>query len=288
MITISKAEIDLKIKCNTGIAGEPDDALKHCKCINSKMLSKKSEAIMKKLILLLTVLSVTSFTGGRANAESVINLKLGSDYTDYFLGAALNNTDGQTWTVLDQAGPTLAANLLDSNGVGTGVSVNYNMNGSNATSTTAFADLDNQPLMLGFLNEGGVLDFSGLAAGTYKIYVYSQGETSATNSLSMSTKTASKTYNFSFVNNGDLASFTKAIDVGDTGNYAVQTVDVGAAPVTGYSGNLVMTFAGGGYVNGIQIQAVPEPGSVILLGVGGIFVLGFMRMRAKGSSEVCA
>jgi hypothetical protein len=41
-------------------------------------------------------------------------------------------------------------------------------------------------------------------------------------------------------------------------------------------------IGGQGDVNGIQIEAteaVPEPGNTILLGVGGIFVLGFLKMR---------
>jgi hypothetical protein len=56
-----------------------------------------------------------------------------------------------------------------------------------------------------------------------------------------------------------------------------------------------MTFSGlsattQGDVNGIQIasmksrEAVPEPGSVMLLGVGGILVFGFMNLKARKES----
>jgi hypothetical protein len=249
---------------------------------------------MKKLAVLITALVVMALTSEQAEAglQDVINLRMGSDTPDYTLGAAMDNTSGQAWNVLQIAGGDIVNNLVHADGSvtgpDTGVTVNYNFGGSYFTEAPGITNPDQAPLFQGFFYQSvgstGTVEFSGLAAGVYNIYVYSQVTDDSPATLDLTTQTSAGSYAMSFHNSASqFTDLAKAAGTGDAGNWAKQTVVVGSNVSThdGYSYNLVMSFAGGSSVNGIQIEAVPEPGSVVLLGVGGVFVFGFTRMRTK-------
>ncbi len=249
---------------------------------------------MKKLTVLITALAVTCFSGGRAYAAvgDVINLQLGSSFSFYDLGGAIDSTPGQTWNQIVSSGSNSFGELQLSGGMGSGVSLDYYyMDGSSNTVTTSFTDLNNQPLMVGFLSNGdlstGTFQFSGLAAGKYKIYVYSQIDSGTPSTLDVTPITSVSTYSkISFANAGNYTGFTNATNTG-FGNWAVKTVDVGNAIGPDYgSANLVLNVSTLSSINGIQIQAVPEPGSVVLLGLGGVFMLGIIRLRSKDEAEL--
>ena len=251
--------------------------------IVSKRL-KNRDAIVKRLFFLLTAFCLMSFTsaGAYAGVGDVINLQLGTSGYDYTGSAAINNGD-QTWNLIEFSDDTLV-NMKDSNGQNSDISVTTSMDedAGLAWNDSAFAgpsDYDSsadRTLMLGYLStvsNTGSINFSGLEAGTYKVYVYSQVGTGVNSNLDLTANDVG----FNLSNNGDLTTLTEGK------NWVSHTVQVGS------DGTLNMTIGTYSQINGIQIeavsdiQAVPEPRSIGLFGVGSIFILAIMRLRSKGS-----
>ena len=233
---------------------------------------------MKKIILSIfatVLLGMNSVAYGAVG--DIINIQLGSGAPLYDNGAAINDDSGQTWNRIILEDEQTIANLQYSDGSFSGVSVNDYMSGTAGLSKTATAfpeGTTDQPLMRGYLftdeDETGYINLTGLDAGTYKVYVYSQVGTDLPGNLDMTANGAS----YSLSNNGDSTSLIEGT------NWMVKTVTVAA------DGKLSMSFAENSQINGLQIEAVPEPGSVVLLGIGGAFVLGLKRLKSKEESAV--
>ena len=234
---------------------------------------------MKKLIFLLSALLVMCFTSGTGYADpgDIINIKFGGSPA-YNNGAAINDVTGQTWnsfasTDIEQID---AETLMYSNGVNSGATIYYNMTGTKGLDSTgtAFTSID-KPFMRGFISTDayntGTLTISGLSAGTYTVYVYSQVDKNLTSTLDM---TANGT-NFDLTNNGSLTALTL------NQNWTSHDVIVGS------DGLLNVSFGTNNQINGLQlVEVVPEPGSLALIGVGSLFALGFKRLKSKEESAV--
>jgi hypothetical protein len=234
---------------------------------------------MKKLIFLLSALLVMCFTGiqGYAAPGDLINIKLGGS-PSYDNGAAINDLGNQYWNSFAATDQATWAPLFKSNLTLSGASIEYNMTGTKGLDATGTAFPDggiDTPLMRGYVSTDnfntGTLDIQGLTAGTYTVYVYSQIDKNQTSSLNMTANGV----NFTLTNNGSLTSLTQ------NQNWVSKNVVVAS------NGLLNVSFATNNQINGMQIlEAVPEPGSIVLLGMGGIFVLGLKKLRSKEESAV--
>jgi hypothetical protein len=145
-----------------------------------------------------------------------------------------------------------------------------NIGGSSAMQSTPYAFLFDG-YMTGNPGVTNTISFSFLDANTtYKLVVYSQAEVGTTASLKINDTLV--------INNtlSGLGALTEAT-AGNSylGNYAV---------VDGLktNGSGVLSFSYEGQISGLQLQAVPEPASAVLLGVGGLVgALGLRRSREK-------
>jgi hypothetical protein len=251
-------------------------------------MNQSCEATMKKLIFLLTAFLVMCVNGKPAYAAGeLINLQFGGGDAATN-GGAVNNVEGQYWNYIVSEGTQSLTNMVYADGMTTStVSVNETMTTSTGmvTNATAYTGKD-IGLMTGYFStsdvQHGTFSFTGLTAGEYKVYVYSQRETGNNSYLNLGLTTAGHSYAINIANNSDLTGLTSGTGLNPAANWASQKVLVGA------DGTLNMTTGFNNAINGIQIEAVPEPGSVILLGVGGIFVLGALRIRAKEGTAVNA
>ena len=234
---------------------------------------------MKKLIFLLSALLVMCFTSGTGYADpgDIINIKFGGS-PSYDNGAAVNDASGQYWNsfgATDQATPAV---LLYSDYGVTSAKITYNMTGTTGLDETGTAFIDggtDTPLMRGFVSTDnintGTLTISGLSAGTYTIYAYSQIDKNLTSSLDMKANGV----DFTLTNNGNPTVLTSGV------NWTSHDVLVGS------DGLLNVSFGTNDQINGLQlVEAVPEPGSLALIGVGSLFALGFKRLKSKEESAV--
>lgn len=253
---------------------------------------------MQKKIFLLTSIIVACFSGGSAYGGNLINIQLGNLATLYTDGAAINDGN-QTWTQFIKNGTRTYTNLKYSDNTTSAVSVTESMSTtSNWQSTvTSFTNATDLPLMRGALSTGaagsGYFYFKGFTAGVYDIYIYSQGKTAdPVNNININVVTSAGTKSIQFTNDKNATILQQATSI-KAGNWYKTSVVVNTA-VAGYGdgqNNLILTLGSNQLINGIQIaqvsNVVPEPNSIMLLGVGGVFVLGLMRIRAKQDVSYC-
>lgn len=249
------------------------------------------KSTLRILLLALLSMMITS----KADAFELINLNFGPSYTGMAAVGAPVGSASDFWNSIDY--PALAdynvdndfetdasLSMLDSKEGKTSVSLSaYHSQHLNyiIDSETAFPG---NTLMNSYTQAApgktGIINFTGLTPGTYRIYIYSQNENNEINNAVLIT---ANTVSFSTVTDDGLRDYYES-----PYNYAVGTVSVGADT------NLSMTFkglgTGQGDINGIQIvpiEAVPEPASVILLGIGGMILVSF-KLRSKESATVNA
>ncbi len=250
---------------------------------------------MKKITFLIAALIATCFSGNEVSAATgkIIDIQMGTG-SAYTYGAAIDPNPSmatQTWNRFQAPGQRTYTALKYSDNTLSSVSVTENMptTGSWATyPATAFTNARDVKLMEGALSTGvtqtGSYSFSGLTAGTYNMYIYSQGKYNVSSGVHLTATTTGHSYSVNFSNNGDLTQLTQA-NPGDSyvGNWVMQTIVVGS------NGLLNLNVQSNSLINGIQLQQdltpVPEPGTVVLLGVGGVFMLALVKLRTKESSE---
>jgi hypothetical protein len=235
---------------------------------------------MKKLAIQLFIVIVTYFSGEYAQAAvgQIIDIRLGgaTSPTTYTLGGAISGLTNQTWNNIRTANKvTSAGPLMFSDNTASTVYGTYFMDGSVGSVTTAINTTDSG-LMKGYGKAGtanSYCDFTGLSAGTYNVYVYSQAARNTQAVLNLTATTSGgHTYHFDLSSTGSLTKLTEG------SNWMMQSVFVGA------DGKLNMSLGVNSFINGLQLVQtsavpVPEPGSIALIGVGAVIFAGMSKMR---------
>lgn len=247
---------------------------------------------MKKLLSLLFVAGML-WSNQALAAVSYINVNYtiigGGDYT----GAAVIGEATDIWNTIglgrDTSGGGIIQtnnNLVDVKGDNTGVSVvttgvasdTGGWSGSYGFDVTPYAGLMNGYLFTNGSNPTdsyGTITFSGLSASTpYDVYLYSQGD-SATGGRQLGVTVNGTSYT-TYSSVADASAFIEGQ------NYLLihATTDASGDLAIGY--NQAALEAN---INGIQIAAVPEPGTIVLLGVGGLAVAALKKRKELETSE---
>jgi hypothetical protein len=230
--------------------------------------------------LLQTIVSVVAgtllTTAVSAASAAAIDVQFSRDAGHQQSGAAVVGSTGDLWN--DFLGHQASgAALFDTTGAASGVSLSFSSYGAYESDPgyTQFTGSPYANLMQGYLyaysDTGGIaLTFSGLQAGhEYGFWVYTQGDdNSAGRSISLTanggaTQVATQTNATGFV-------------IGDNYSYLVSTanaygvVDIRAADLHGEAN-----------INGVQLMAVPEPSSLVLLMAGFTFLAGAVVRKSR-------
>jgi hypothetical protein len=245
---------------------------------------------MKKRTMLLMVLAAMCFASKEANADSLINIQFGYGEHPYEGGGAANNDTGRYWNLIDDYSYT-GATLQYSNGDDSPVTYDFFLDGQLVGITPGNSlfeqdDIEQQSLMLGYAKNtlsdplepsNATITLYGLTPGTYEIYIYSQAEKNTKSELYATAKTSGVVYSIEMDTDG------KAEQLEVNNNWMKATVAI-------TDGTLTMSVNPGtvGLWNGFQIQPVPEPNSVILLGVGGLILFGRFKPKINGDCTITA
>ena len=252
-----------------------------------------ARGITKIILVLVTVMSnlLVNVTAQAAQGD-LININFGFTYNG--LGAAgrlvSDPSSTQIWNNITDAQikvgddpPFTSQTLVNSQGNAThGATLTWNADHFNTLNDThnGFAGTVYKTLMRNYISTDGgnfTLSFSGLDAGTYQLYVYTQGDKKGADG---------QTLNLSIngVNTTALPSVGTSYEFIPGQNYLTATL------TTDSSGHVSFDYSGLGNmagINGMQLfqtsaAPVPEPASMVLIGVGGL--LAAFRRFSKSAA----
>ncbi|GAT32528.1 PEP-CTERM protein-sorting domain-containing protein [Terrimicrobium sacchariphilum] len=248
----------------------------------SVVLRKHGAGVALKAVLCL-VAAVTALIGSAPSAQSadaLINLQFGGSDATAYTGAAVIGSEGDFWN-LKTGGSKTNTSLLSSTGANTGVTVSFTSQYFGAVSPdqpgsfgfygTSYADLM-QGYIYAFDGTPRSISFSGLAASSsYSVYVYTQGDSGATDrQLTITT-------------NG--TTYTALPSVATESTFVASQNYLALTGISDAQGVLTLTYnfaAGEANINAVQVNgpvAVPEPSTCLLLGVSAIAGIGLLRRR---------
>ncbi len=206
--------------------------------------------------------------GAKAQADVVVNVQFGTsaNIATAYTGAAVVGTAGDYWNPISAFPGTTAVALKNTNNISSGVGLKSTINGSTNDFYGGTTGWNGAPSLDVLMNNyigtnavstaGNTFTFSGLNAGQlYDVYIYTQPAASGRR-LGANVGGETKTTNLSvapsgsFIENQNYLRFQNKI--------------------TNASGDLTLSYWSGvtfGVVNGIQIVAVPEPGTLLLGGI---------------------
>jgi hypothetical protein len=209
----------------------------------------------------------------------------GLAYSAYPLGATavgvplVDSTGAATPVTLSLSAPngTYGANSVNWNNHSTysyiGPFPNLNENAAFVLTPTLYSALTGTMLVANTAGNPGNVTLSGLAPNqAFDLYLYNAGDANIgagrTSTFIVNGITQTSTW----------MADTHALVAGDSYTEYVNAMSDGA-------GNLVITFGDGSGVtesdlNGLQLQAVPEPGTLALLASGAVLLLGYQRRKA--------
>lgn len=226
-----------------------------------------------------SIFVAVAIAGISAQAQSIISW-------DYANGTAIptSGTAGVVPAINWNRTATGSTDLLDNSGASTGTTLTlaggygaWGIGGATQDPNGTY----NSALFSGYYNlTAGTLSLGSIPYAQYDLYVYFSSDTDArTGTISDGTTT------FSF-------STDARAKVDAHGNFAfAQTTDTGLShpsadyaefsDLTGASKTLSLSVTGGGGFAGVQIVAVPEPGTMALAALGGMSLLFWRRRSMK-------
>jgi hypothetical protein len=214
-------------------------------------------------------------------AGTLININVGLSATTGVNYAVDGGTSSGTWNAASNI-KNGKSNLVTSTGAVTTAAISFASATTNAgsisTGQDSFSGLPGDAMMKNYmyspLGVSSTMTLTGLTNGTYDIYIYTHGNNTITNTLTVNYASGAYTTSASTTGNGNLLT-----------NYVLGKDYLLLRNVTVTGGTFVLTYSGSatvaGTINGLQIQAVPEPSVVMMLGIGGILFVGYSRMRSS-------
>jgi hypothetical protein len=260
----------------------------------------KGKLCLSQLVCMAMACVAMAGLAAAAGAQTIL-LDLGNDQS--FRGASVTNPDvtGNYWNSV-WAG-AFYPNILDIDGNATAVDFGFSLDGGNdsfngpagVTDPNGDGDDSDGPGPAGSVYNAAALGNLGVDAAVYDYYVSSRFEIQQLD--------PTKRYNITFFgshkfNGNDITRYTIYTDgsfstpvasadlfIGTGNDHNQDTVVTinGLAPQTANILYVGFSGAGGGpgYLNALQITAVPEPSTLFLLAGGAAVVFGFWRRGAS-------
>lgn len=163
--------------------------------------------------------------------------------------------------------------------VALGGAVNTGVYAGDSVGTDAIFQSSVAPIAVG-------VQIGGLAAGSYQVYISGRNTNVATylQNFYATSSSAGTTFDFNSLTSVPVANTGVAWSQGTT--YALFTITLGAGEVLNIATEGTGTAgAGRGFLNSLEIVAVPEPSTTVLM-VGGALVLLVMIRRKSGKSAL--
>ena len=227
-----------------------------------------------KSIAALSSFAAVLVTAASAADAAAIDVQFSRDPGIAQTGGAVVGQAGDYWN--DFLGNTSTGALLDASGHASGASLSFSSYGvyESDPGFTQFTGKQDANLMQGYLYAPQAapisLVFSGLTAGqAYGFWVYTQGDDN------------SRGRSISLAANGGVAQVAtqtnaSSFSLGD--NYVYLTATANAGGVVDIVGN---ELDGEANINGVQVMAVPEPSSMVLMMAGFAFLAGAVVRRRR-------
>ncbi len=219
---------------------------------------------MKRLAVLFVALGAAIFCCGISQA-ALINVDFGTGGGYSGLAMYAGGATSDTWNVATTSSVTEAnaLSLVDAANQSTGVAMYYggaagiyNWSGTTNLLMKDYLYTDNP------VGNSLSVYLTGLAEGTYDLYVYSQGDSGCgyrTTTFTAGGQTLSvgpTAYNYAEFNEGENSGVLQGVTVGNDGLLTITATNAS----TGSNPR--------GMLNGFQLTEVPEPGSIVLAVVG--------------------
>jgi hypothetical protein len=220
--------------------------------------------------------SLLLMTAVSAASASAIDVQFSAGSGHAQTGAAVVGQAGDVWNDFTTGTMQSTQALVDTAGALSGVGVTFSSAQSyeSDTSYTQFTGTPYANLMQGYLVDRGPtgidVTFSGLVAGhEYGMFVYTQGDDNSTGRSIGLIANGGATL---FTNQTNASTFTE----GDNYLYLVTTAN--ANGVIDLKGDVRY---GEGNINGIQLLAVPEPSSLVLMMAGFLMLAGLALRHSR-------
>jgi len=220
--------------------------------------------------------ALLAVTASAANAAAIVDIQFSNSAGSAQSGAAVIGSTGDTWNTFT-TGNSGSGSLVNTADVATGISLSFSANTfwEGDAGYTQFTNTPYASLMQGYLvgyyqNPNIDLVFTGLTAGKeYGFWVYTQGDDNSNGrSISLTANGGA----------AQVATQTNAATFELDNNYVYLTAFADKSGTVDISGQ---DLNGEANIDGVQLTAVPEPSSLVLLMAGFAFLAGAVMRKSR-------